>query len=75
MRDYTLLAGDDRALSGQQNNRTFLASSAESVGTFRLRQPAKCVKQGDLDAFVRPEPIRSSVSQFCLAVETFDSGR
>ena len=44
------------------------ASSAESVGTFRLGQPAKCVIQGDLDAFVRPEPIRSSDSQFCSAV-------
>ena len=53
----------------------FSASSAESVGTFRLRQPAKCVKQRDFDAFCRSEAVRFSDGQFCLAVETLDNAR
>jgi hypothetical protein len=40
--------------------QTFSASSAESVGTFRLRQPAKCVKQRDFDAFWCLEAVRFS---------------
>jgi hypothetical protein len=42
-------------------------------GNFRLRQPAKCVKQRDFDAFWRSEAIRFSDGQFCLAVETRDN--
>ena len=65
----------DSARSLRPGGVSFFASSAESVGEFRLGKRAQGVKEGDFDAFFGAKTIRLSDGQFGFVVETLDSAR
>jgi DNA invertase Pin-like site-specific DNA recombinase len=67
----TLIGDSDGIYHPRDFNDRLLASSAESVGEFWLRQRAETVIQGDFDGLVGAKTIRSSGGQFRLVVQSF----